>query len=137
MKVFILLFTFIWLRATLPRLRYDQFMKLGWKVLIPFSLVWILVVAAFRYLTNDGRSRLETLAYVGIPIAVIVLAWSFISESRANRRAGEAEDDLELELSRQHLTESSYPIPVLSGAPALDLAPLSASSTDATEVLDG
>ena len=43
---------FIWLRGTLPRLRYDQFMKFGWKVLIPISLVWIVAVATIR-----GRSR--------------------------------------------------------------------------------
>ena len=47
-KLIVFIFVFIWLRGTLPRLRYDQFMKLGWKVLIPVSLVWILAVAAVR-----------------------------------------------------------------------------------------
>jgi NADH-quinone oxidoreductase subunit H len=45
-KVFLLLFVFIWLRGTLPRVRYDQLMDFGWKVLIPVAAVWILVTAA-------------------------------------------------------------------------------------------
>jgi NADH-quinone oxidoreductase subunit H len=45
-KTLIFLFTYVWLRAALPRLRYDQLMDLGWKVLIPLSLAWVLVVAA-------------------------------------------------------------------------------------------
>ncbi len=47
-KVWVFLFVFMWLRATLPRLRYDQFMALGWKLLIPVSLAWILIVASMR-----------------------------------------------------------------------------------------
>jgi NADH-quinone oxidoreductase subunit H len=39
------LFLFIWMRATFPRFRYDQIMRLGWKVLIPFTLVWVIVIA--------------------------------------------------------------------------------------------
>ena len=53
-KVWVFLFVFMWLRATLPRLRYDQFMALGWKLLIPVSLVWILVVAVLRTAGLDG-----------------------------------------------------------------------------------
>ena len=53
-KVWAFLFVFMWLRATLPRLRYDQFMAIGWKLLIPVSLVWILTVAARRNAGIDG-----------------------------------------------------------------------------------
>ena len=44
-KTFVFMFLFLWLRATFPRYRYDQIMRLGWKVFIPITIVWILVVA--------------------------------------------------------------------------------------------
>jgi NADH-quinone oxidoreductase subunit H len=46
-KIVILLFCFIWIRATLPRYRYDQLMRLGWKILLPFSLIWVILTAYF------------------------------------------------------------------------------------------
>ncbi|MDD4881853.1 MAG: NADH-quinone oxidoreductase subunit NuoH [Gallionellaceae bacterium] len=46
-KISFVLFLFLWFRATFPRYRYDQIMRLGWKVFIPVTLVWILVVGAF------------------------------------------------------------------------------------------
>ncbi len=53
-KVLLFIFFFVWLRGTLPRLRYDQFMAFGWKVLIPISLVWIMLVATLRVARNEG-----------------------------------------------------------------------------------
>ena len=44
-KIMLLLFVFLWVRATLPRYRYDQLMRLGWKVFLPISLVAVIVVA--------------------------------------------------------------------------------------------
>ena len=49
LKIFLLLCVFLWLRATFPRYRYDQIMRLGWKVLIPITLVWITVEAVFAW----------------------------------------------------------------------------------------
>lgn len=54
-KVLIFIFGFIWLRGSLPRMRYDQFMALGWKVLIPVSLAWIVAVATIRVISLEGQ----------------------------------------------------------------------------------
>jgi NADH-quinone oxidoreductase subunit H len=74
LKVAVALFIFIWLRGTLPRLRYDQFMRFGWKVLVPVALVWILAVATIRTVAREADlSAGEVTLYVGFPIAVLVL----------------------------------------------------------------
>ncbi|MFD5464435.1 NADH-quinone oxidoreductase subunit NuoH [Kitasatospora sp. NPDC127059] len=73
LKIQLLLFFFIWLRGTLPRLRYDQFMKLGWKVLIPVSLVWLVLIASVRALRNEGYGSGSVVLYVGAPVGAILL----------------------------------------------------------------
>ncbi|MDG4664473.1 NADH-quinone oxidoreductase subunit NuoH [Mycobacterium sp. 236(2023)] len=72
-KVWLFLFVFMWLRATLPRMRYDQFMALGWKILIPASLGWIAIVAATHTLQNQGYQAWAT-ALIGLAIVAVVLA---------------------------------------------------------------
>jgi len=55
LKVSVLLFFFLWFRATFPRYRYDQIMRLGWKVLIPVTLVWITLMGVTMFMTPWGR----------------------------------------------------------------------------------
>ncbi|OLT32741.1 NADH-quinone oxidoreductase subunit H [Rhodococcus sp. CUA-806] len=75
LKVWVFLFVFIWLRATLPRLRYDQFMNLGWKVLIPISLVWIMLVATVRAFQIEGYPSIAVALVVAGAIVALLAAW--------------------------------------------------------------
>ncbi|GAA3155638.1 NADH-quinone oxidoreductase subunit NuoH [Blastococcus jejuensis] len=86
LKVVVALFVFIWLRGTLPRLRYDQFMHFGWKVLVPTALVWILAVATMRTVSREADlSTGEVALYVGVPIAILVLAALWVAGRAANK----------------------------------------------------
>ncbi|MCZ4122233.1 NADH-quinone oxidoreductase subunit NuoH [Streptomyces sp. H39-S7] len=73
LKVQLLLFFFIWLRGTLPRVRYDQFMKLGWKVLIPVSMVWLMLVATVRAMRNENYGLRDIVLYVGGAVVGLLL----------------------------------------------------------------
>jgi NADH-quinone oxidoreductase subunit H len=110
-KVNFFFFIFMWLRGTLPRMRYDQFMKLGWKVLIPVSLIWILVVATLRVLQQEGVSRTVVVAFaVGVVLLVMAIS-SMVDRGKQKSRAplpeGEAPD---------------FPVPSLPNASSLSVS---------------
>lgn len=93
-KVTLLIFVFVWLRGTLPRLRYDQFMRFGWKVLLPINLVWIMLVASLRTLFNADLSQTQKWLIVGVPVAVLLivfLLWPAKPESGAADLGGPPE----------------------------------------------
>jgi len=104
LKVLALLFVFVWLRGSLPRLRYDQFMALGWKVLIPVSLVWIVLVAGLRLASAELPRTQLIIAFAGVAVGMLIL--SLLPWSRRGR-------SLEVE----HPTEQAagYPVPPLPG----------------------
>jgi len=82
LKVMAFLFTFVWLRATLPRLRYDQLMDLGWKLLIPASLGWFLLIAALNIGEDRGWST-----FLVVPIGLVILSLAALLLSGAIKKA--------------------------------------------------
>jgi NADH-quinone oxidoreductase subunit H len=84
-KVFILLFGYVWLRGTLPRVRYDQLMAIGWKLLIPVSIVWILLIAAVRAWRLDTHDKAPYVVFGLVIVLIMALAWMW--DSAAQQRA--------------------------------------------------
>ena len=118
-KVQLFIFVFIWLRGTLPRLRYDQFMKFGWKVLIPVALIWIVVVSIARLFRTDVALTNTELLVVGAVSIAVLLAAAWLLQVRSDRRAdkrAQAEEDHARRAS-EVLTAAStgHPVPPLPG----------------------
>ncbi|MEV4894176.1 NADH-quinone oxidoreductase subunit NuoH [Nonomuraea sp. NPDC055795] len=104
---FVLVFCFVvWVRASLPRVRYDQLMALGWKVLIPAGLAWIMVVAAVRNLVVNGAEPL------GIGLGVVIVVGTLAVWLRFDTVRQRREEARQAELSRVP-TAGGFPVPPL------------------------
>lgn len=117
-KVLVFFFIFVWLRGTLPRLRYDQFMQFGWKVLIPVSILWILVVATLRTLSLQGAPRLFVVGFATF-IVLLVMLINISFESAKKKRSSSI-----IEIAE----EPQFPVPIL---------PMKISSTNVSAPREG
>ena len=104
-KVIFFIFIFIWLRGTLPRMRYDQFMAFGWKRLIPFALIWIVAVAAIRTASVDGGVDRKYLL-IGLGVAVVLFLGVFFFGEQ------EAEEEPDREPTPEGYA-GGFPVPVM------------------------
>ncbi|TDC24115.1 NADH-quinone oxidoreductase subunit NuoH [Streptomyces sp. 8K308] len=114
-KVCAVIFFFMWIRASLPRVRYDQFMVLGWKVLIPIALVWLMLVATVRAMQNEDYEFRDIVLWVGSGVLVLLLL-SFVVDvfrDRADQRL-EAEEAAKAAEPFDPMA-GGYPVPPLPG----------------------
>ncbi|WP_051551479.1 NADH-quinone oxidoreductase subunit NuoH [Nocardioides sp. URHA0020] len=123
-KVLFFVFIFIWLRGSLPRLRYDQFMAFGWKRLIPIALVWIVAVATIRAVSLDGGlDRRWLMIGIGVLAALFVVLFFFSDASDDEEAAAPAE-----------ARAGGFPVPPMpaGGAVRGPAQPLTFSSSSST-----
>ena len=119
-KVQLLISVFVWLRGTLPRFRYDQFMALGWKWMIPASLGWVMLISLFRGMQNHGLLQPATLGIVGLGLGALLLGGIAVSYLVESRRRPEV--DFEADERPFDAFAGGYPVPPLPGQVLPELA---------------
>jgi NADH-quinone oxidoreductase subunit H len=115
-KLVAVIFFFVWIRGSLPRVRYDQLMVLGWKVLIPIALVWLMLVAAVRAMQNEDYGFRDIVLYVSGGVLTLLLI-SFVVDlfrDRAEQRREEVEAAEAAEKPFDPMA-GGYPVPPLPG----------------------
>lgn len=136
LKLLSFIFVFIWLRGTLPRLRYDQFMRFGWKFLIPAGLIWILAVSFIRALRTQPVTPGQRLALlVGLALVIFVAFVAYWRQTSADlARADARRIVVPPEIDP---FEGGYPVPPMPGqtvrrsaGPVLTARSVTAAQTD-------
>ncbi|MCH9815956.1 MAG: NADH-quinone oxidoreductase subunit NuoH [Actinomycetia bacterium] len=113
LKTCLFIFGFIWLRGTLPRLRYDQFMRFGWKVLIPVALVWTMLVAAVRALREEYAEASNSLLVGSALVLAVLLVVLIVAQVAMARKNAEPEPELPTGLV--DLEDEIFPVPPMPG----------------------
>lgn len=115
-KVLFFIFIFIWLRGSLPRLRYDQFMAFGWKRLIPLALVWTVAVAFMRLARNEGWLDQETLQE---PRTLAIIVGAMVVLLLATFLLPEKTDKTDTAAADQAARTGGFPVPPMPAGGAV------------------
>jgi NADH-quinone oxidoreductase subunit H len=88
-KIYVFIFLFVWLRATLPRLRFDRLMAIGWKYLIPVALIWVMVTGVV--LTVDLGAVSRRTLYIGIGVVAVLLLLSLLIPTSSESKPSDSD----------------------------------------------
>ena len=136
LKIWLLMFVFVWIRGSVLRFRYEQFMRFGWKVLIPVGLGWIVLWGSGMVLLPYFNRSTELFQWLS-PVIALILSWlvfSTVVESRRDKREKAAEQ-AKLALADQEFDAfaAGYPVPPLPGQ-KLPRSPRAGLTVDATTI---
>lgn len=115
-KVWAVMWFMIWVRGTLLRVRYDQLMKLGWKVLLPISLAWLVMVAIIRVVTvyEIGTLSQRLIWIAAVMLIVLLLMWVYDFTSARKLAAQKAAEEAERNVPFDAFADG-YPCPPMPG----------------------